>query len=85
VDKEQQAVKELKELEQKGAASGYTARFREIASRLDWDDRPLKAAFYDGLKDEVKDRLFELDEPEFLSEYIAAAIRIDNRLYERQQ
>jgi hypothetical protein len=85
VDKERQAVKELKELEQKGAASGYAARFREIASRLDWDDGPLKAAFYDGLKDEVKDRLFELDEPEFLSEYMAAAIRIDNRLYERRQ
>uniref|UniRef100_A0A8H7TT06 CCHC-type domain-containing protein n=1 Tax=Bionectria ochroleuca TaxID=29856 RepID=A0A8H7TT06_BIOOC len=85
VDYERQAVKELKELRQIGAASGYAAKFREVASRLDWDDAPLKTAFYDGLKEEVKDRLFELDEPEDLSEYMATAVRIDNRLFERKQ
>uniref|UniRef100_A0A8H7NHP3 CCHC-type domain-containing protein n=1 Tax=Bionectria ochroleuca TaxID=29856 RepID=A0A8H7NHP3_BIOOC len=85
VDYERQAVKELKELRQIGAASGYTAKFREVASRLDWNDTPLKTAFYDRLKEEVKDRLFELDEPEDLSEYMATAVRIDNRLFKRKQ
>ena len=35
--------------------------------------------FYDGLKDEVKDVLYEKDRPDTLDEYIAIAIRIDDR------
>lgn len=84
VDHERQAIKELKDLRQTGAASGYTAKFREVVSRLDWDDSPLKAVFYDRLKDEVKDRLFEIDEPDNLIKYIANAVRINNRIYERK-
>jgi hypothetical protein len=41
--------------------------------------------FYDGLKEEVKDELYKADRPESLDEYIAMAIRIDDRLYARKQ
>jgi hypothetical protein len=53
-------------------------KFREIILYLDWDNRPLKAVFYNRLKDKVKDYLFELNKPEFLSEYIAVVIYINN-------
>ncbi|KAL2125799.1 hypothetical protein VTI74DRAFT_2715 [Chaetomium olivicolor] len=41
--------------------------------------------FYDGLKEEVKDELYKIDRPDSLDEYIAMAIRIDDRLYQRKQ
>ena len=36
-------------------------------------------AFYEGLKEEVKDELYKVDRPDSLNEYIAIAIRIDDR------
>lgn len=85
IDKERDIIQRLKTLVQKGSAAGYAAKFRELASHLDWDDQPLMAAFYDGLKEEVKDKIFEHDEPKNLTKYIELAVRIDNRLYERRQ
>jgi hypothetical protein len=37
--------------------------------------------FYDGLKEEVKDELYKADRLETFDEFIAIAIRIDDRLY----
>jgi len=42
------------------------------------------AAFYQGLKDEVKDKLAKQDQPDEFPNYVAMAVRIDNRLYERR-
>ena len=42
------------------------------------------AQFYEGLKDEVKDELVKEDRPDDFSDYVAMAVRIDNRLYERR-
>ena len=41
--------------------------------------------FYDSFKEEVKDELYRKDRPETLNEYIAIAIRIDDRLYACKQ
>ena len=40
-------------------------------------------AFYEGLKEEVKDELYRDEEPNTLTKYIAIAIRINNRQYAR--
>ena len=40
--------------------------------------------FYEGLKEEVKDELYKVDRPDSLNEYIAIAIRIDDRQYVRK-
>jgi len=42
------------------------------------------AAFYQGLKDEVKDELAKQDRPDEFPNYVAIVVRIDNRLYERR-
>ncbi|PNH36880.1 hypothetical protein VD0003_g10305, partial [Verticillium dahliae] len=39
----------------------------------------LMARFYEGLKDAVKDDLIREDRPETLTEYIAMAVKIDDR------
>lgn len=75
----------LENLRQKGAASQYVAEFRQISSHLDWDDEPLMAAFYRGLREDVKDRLIEHDRPDTLTKYMEIAVRIDDRLYERRR
>ncbi|KAI1144710.1 hypothetical protein F4825DRAFT_476928 [Nemania diffusa] len=41
-------------------------------------------AFYQGLKDEIKDELAKQDRPEEFADYVAMADRIDNRLFERR-
>ena len=42
------------------------------------------AQFYEGLKDEVKDKFIKENWPDKFPDYIAMAVRIDNRLYERR-
>jgi Retrotransposon gag protein/Zinc knuckle/WCCH motif len=84
-EEQRTAERQLRNLRQRGSATEYAAKYRQITSRLeDWDDEPLMAQFYEGLKDEVKDELVKEDRPAELSEYIAMAVRIDNRLYERR-
>ena len=79
------AYRNLRELRQKGSASDYASQFRQIAVSLGgWNDEPLKFLFYDRLKEVIKDKLYIEDWPETLDEYIAMAVRIDNRLYARR-
>jgi len=73
----------MEELKQRGLAADYAAKFRQLALRLEWHDEPLMTAFYKGLKEEVKDELFKEDMLETLSEYVAMAVRIDNRQYQQ--
>jgi len=75
----------LATLRQKRSASEYAVKFRQIASQLEWNDNPLKAYFYKGLKDSVKDALCTKDRPASLSDFIQQAVQIDDRLYERRQ
>ncbi|KAK2730370.1 gag protein [Colletotrichum kahawae] len=41
--------------------------------------------FYQGLKDEVKDEIIKVDQPEDFLQYAELAIKIDNQLFERQK
>ena len=83
-DEERKAERELARLKQTKSATAYAATFRQITSNLDWDDEPLMARFYEGLKDDIKDELIKADRPEDLTTYIEMAVRIDQRLYERR-
>ncbi|KAM4065852.1 retrotransposon gag protein [Hirsutella rhossiliensis] len=84
-DEEREAEQKLRELRQRISASDYAAKFRQVTSKLDWDDEPLMSRFYDGLKEEVKDELYKENRPDNLSDYIAMAVRIDDRQYARRQ
>ena len=63
----------------------HGAKFQAVAARLDWDEEPLMRCFYQGLREDVKDELAKEERPEHLSVYIAMAVRIDQRLYERRR
>jgi hypothetical protein len=83
-DETRAAQRELQQLKQRTSVSAYATEFRRISSKLGWDDDVLIAIFYPGLKDEVKDDLVMLDQPDTFPEYVEQAVKIDNRLYERR-
>lgn len=83
-DEKRTAERQLFQLRQRGSASEYVAKFRQISAHLGWDDEPMMSQFYEGLKEEVKDELSKLDRPDDFTKYVAMAVRIDNRLYERR-
>jgi hypothetical protein len=52
---------------------------------LDYGDEALAEAFYDTLKEEIKDEISRIEKrPTTLLEMKKHAIRIDNRMYERR-
>jgi hypothetical protein len=83
-DETRAAERQLRNLKQKGSAGTYAAEFKRLMAKLDLGENDLMIRFYDGLRDNVKDELSKKDRPKTLHEYVTEAIRIDNRLYERQ-
>ncbi|KAL5611280.1 hypothetical protein FOBRF1_007397 [Fusarium oxysporum] len=85
VNEERQAAAELLALKQHKSCAAYSAKFRQLASKTEWDDEALMEIYYRGLKEEVKDELYLADRPEDLTTYITMAIKIDERQYERRR
>ena len=50
-------ARKIQLLRQTGSIQEYTAKFMALAGMLEWDDDALKAIYYKGLKDQVKDEL----------------------------
>ncbi|KAK4173488.1 hypothetical protein QBC36DRAFT_313833 [Triangularia setosa] len=57
---------------------------RTDALRSEINDKGLIQLFYNGLKDEVKDELYREERPDTIDKYIAIAIRIDDRQFQRR-
>jgi hypothetical protein len=85
VDAKNQAEKAITRLRQTKSVSTYTAEFKQLQARIDWDDAALRTVFESGLKENVKDGLVHHDKPETLQALIELATRIDNRLWDRAQ
>ncbi|USP73296.1 Reverse Transcriptase [Curvularia clavata] len=85
VDAKNQAEKAITRLKQTTSVSAYTAEFKQLQARIDWDDAALRTVFEDGLKEIVKDGLVHHDKPETLQALIELATRIDNRIWERNE
>ena len=75
----------LASLRQTKLASIYTTQFYQDSLQASINDEGLIQLFYKGLKEEVKDKLYCLDRPTMLDEYIKIAIQIDDRLYIQKQ
>ena len=85
IDAKATAERQLRSLRQTTSASSYSTSFQQIVSFLEWDDAALGYAFYNGLKDSVKDELAKDDRPASLSALMEKAIKIDNRQFERSR
>lgn len=80
-----EAERALYQLRQKGSAANYKGQFQILAARVDFDDNSLASHFYRGLKDIVKDEIAREGKPTTFREMSELAIKIDTRIYERQQ
>lgn len=85
VNEERQAATKIHKIKQMKSTAAYAIAFRQVASKLEWDDDVLMEIFYQGLKEEVKDELYKADRPDTLTEYITMAVKIDERQYERRR
>ena len=83
IDAKNQAEKKITRLRQLTSVSAYTAEFKQLQAKIDWDDAALRTVFETGLKEKVKDGLVHHDKPESLHALIELLTRIDNRLWER--
>lgn len=84
IDEERTSERSLQNLRQRNSAANYTAEFQQHAVRTDWNDEALRAQYYIGLKDQVKDEIARSDRPGNLPDLIEMAVKIDNRIYERK-
>ena len=83
VNEERAAARTIHRIKQKGSAAQYYSQFNAVASKLHWNDEAKGSAYYEGLKDAVKDQMID-DVPDTYKELVAESIKIDNRLYERK-
>lgn len=81
------AQTQLRKLKQgKTSTLIYATQFRRLAMDAEFDEIAKKALFRDGLKDTVKDTLATVTiTPETFEEFVQFCIKIDNRLFEREQ
>ena len=77
--------RKLRALRQTGSASQYTSDFLQLAAGLEWGDEALRTQYKHGLSGDLKDFLAWRDhEPTTLTELTEAAIKADNRIFERK-
>ncbi|XP_038149046.1 uncharacterized protein LOC119788602 isoform X1 [Cyprinodon tularosa] len=83
---EEEAAKKLWTLKQGNKSAAELAiEFRTLAADSGWNETALKGAFQHSLSEKLKDELACREEPETLDQLINLAIRIDNRLRERNR
>jgi hypothetical protein len=82
-DEAMAAQRKMSSLKQTNSAAAYASEFMRLRGLVPWNDEACKYAFYQGLRESVKDELAKLDHPSSLPEYITLAIKIDNRLHDR--
>jgi hypothetical protein len=65
----------------------YTVEFNTFANQINWDDRALAAAYYEGLADRIKDRLTDRPggKPKRFPELRRIAQEIDSRHWQREE
>ncbi len=80
---EQQAAQRIHSLKQTGSAAQYFALFQRLKAKLNWEDNAYTAAFYQGLKDQIKDEI-GMKPPKKFKDLVDKAIEVDNWLYERR-
>lgn len=84
-DKEGHAIRTLTRLRQTSSAAEYKAQFVQIGADVPWDERSKMHQFRRGLKENVKDQLALIDPPTNFEALTEMAIRIDTRLFERNE
>eukprot|EP00064_Thunnus_orientalis_P023788 superscaffoldBa00009371_g24048 len=68
----------------KRQVADYAIEFRTLSADYGWNVPSLFDTFHHGLAGAIKDQLVSLERPSDLDSFIALAVKIDNRLRERE-
>jgi hypothetical protein len=80
-----EAERALQSIQQRGPVSKYKAEFQTLVVKTSWDDQAITSHFYRGLKNVIKDEIARRDSrPTTFQEMYEVALKIDERIYERQ-
>lgn len=83
---EQEAATRLMNLTQgKNSVAEFSILFRSVASSTGWADGPLMSLFIRALSEPVRDALAMVETPKSLDALVQVAIRVDNRVREREK
>lgn len=75
----------LKYLRQTGACTTYATEFQRHAAYLHWGDEALRHHFFDGLKEDVKDKLLTPNHSATIQDLVHKAIEWDDLLFQRRK
>lgn len=84
-DAAKEAERKIQGLKQQTSVAHYASQFRSVAVHLGWDDSAMAFVFFQGLKQEVRERYIDKEKPDKLNALIEDAIKIDNRIQEFRQ
>ena len=78
-DNTRRATTKIRSLQQRSrSASIYASDFKQLACDINWGEEALISQFYWGLREDVKNFLLNLPDPQTLDEAISQAIKCDN-------
>ena len=83
-NEQMEAERALQTIQQRGPVSKYKAEFQTLVVKTSWNDEAITAQFYRGLKDQIKDEIARGDRPTTPKDMYDLAMKIDERIYERQ-
>jgi hypothetical protein len=84
-NEQMEAERALQTMVQRGPVSKYKAEFQTMVVKTNWDDNAIASHFYRGLKDVIKDEIARREtRPSTAREMYEVALKIDERIYERQ-
>ncbi|KAI7411517.1 hypothetical protein KC336_g12012 [Hortaea werneckii] len=79
-----EAERALQLIRQRNSVARYKAEFQILVAKTSWNDEAVTAQFYRGLKDTVKGEIARQERPTTPMAMYDLAMKIDQRLYERQ-
>ena len=82
-DEDKMIEKKLLILRQQKSITIYTAQFKTLIYKTDWEDSVLKAHFYKEFSDRVKNAMMIIEQSKTLTDTIKLATKINTRQYER--
>ena len=81
VNKEQQAAAEIIALRPHTSYAAHSAKFNQLAPKTRQDNEALIEIYYCSLKEEVKDKLYYVNQLDNLTMYIIIVIKINKQQY----
>ena len=83
--KEETVTRKLYKLRQTASIIVYITEFQALSVQINWSKKSLILQYKKGLKSKVLNILVLVEDPKNIRELIDKIVKIDNRIYQREQ